>query len=109
MADTIALSEIKSLALKLFDAVEAKGVTHVKVPSPQYWTVSPDAFEAEQPEALLGDVWDDLQDLRLELIPEDDERELSIWHAFHHLSGLMELIAHADNSGELLPPERSLK
>ena len=102
MVETIALAEIKSLAVRLFAALEERGLTHAKVPNPQYWTVSLDAFETDQPEPTLGDVWDDLHDLKGEIVREGDEHEMIIWHAFHHLSGLTQLISNADKNGELL-------
>jgi hypothetical protein len=106
MAETIALSEIKSLAVRLFETLEERGFTHAKVPNPQYWTVSLDAFETDQPQPTMGDVWDDLHDLKGEMAPEDDEHEVIIWHAFHHLSGLTQFISNADMNGELLVSER---
>ena len=102
MTDTISLSEVKSLAVRLFEALEQRGLTHAKVPNPQYWTVSLEALETDQPEPTLGDVWDDLHDLRAEAARHDRNHEISIWHAFHHLSGLTQFISNADKNGELL-------
>ena len=105
MAETIALAEIKSLAVRLFESLEQRGLTHAKVPNPQYWTVSLDAFQIEQPEPAVGDVWDDLRDLQGEMSRAGEEHEPILWHAFHHLSGLMQFIANADINGGLLAAE----
>lgn len=104
---SIELSEVKSLTIQLFDMLQARGVSHINVPSDQYWTVSLDAFQVDKPEPMLGSILDDISDLKGEIAPVDDQYEPIIWHAFHHLSGLMQLISHADINGDLVISERS--
>ena len=55
----------------------------------------------QPPELVLGDVFDDLRDVRSEAGAPEEEAVI-FWHAFHHLSGLMLFLANADMQGDLV-------
>jgi hypothetical protein len=97
--------EIRRLAIRLFDLLETKGISQIRVEDSQYWTVFPEAKEsAERPSPVMGDVMDDLEDLRAEAAGTAES--LVVWHAFNHLAGLMKLIARADMNGDLIEGPR---
>ncbi|HEV2901327.1 MAG TPA: hypothetical protein VGX71_26495 [Pseudaminobacter sp.] len=98
MAEEIVIdvSEMRHLADRLFDVLESRGKTRIKVPKAPYWMVfAADVFNVEPPALVTGDAEDDLMDARSDLALENED-VVSIWHAAHHLAGLMQLIAHAD-------------
>jgi len=99
---SIELSELKALTNRLFETLEQAGIDRIPVTQNLYWTVfASEAFgSGEPPQATMGDVLDDLADLRSEVMNEDPETTIA-WHAFEHLSGLMKFIAHADLDGGL--------
>jgi hypothetical protein len=101
MPNSIQLSEIKGFTDRLFDILRRSGIESVSVPQNFYWTVhSSDAFaSAEPPAPTMGDIWDDLADLKWELVGTPDEA-VSLWHACDHLAGLMKAIASADIDGQ---------
>ena len=100
------MNEIRHLSARLFDLLEQRGVTQISVEDAQYWTIFPEAREpAEKPSPLMGDVMDDLEDLRAEA--SGSAETLVVWHAFNHLAGLMKLIARADMNGDLVEGDRS--
>jgi hypothetical protein len=98
--------EIRQLSAQLFDLLEQRGATQIRVEDAQYWTVFPEAREpVEKPSPVMGDVMDDLEDLRAEA--SGSAETLVVWHAFNHLAGLMKLIARADMNGDLIEGDRS--
>jgi hypothetical protein len=101
-SQSIDLTELRRLSDALFARLERDGVRSVNVASPHYWTVfADDAFGMDKtPDLVIGDVLDDLRDLRRDLHAAGDEA-FTPWHAFHHLSGLMLMIAAADMQGSL--------
>jgi hypothetical protein len=100
--ETIDLAELRKLSDTLFRRLEQGGVRQILVKNPYYWMIFPDAaFNSDQqPELLMGHVFDDMSDLRSEAGAPDEEF-VSFWHAFHHLSGLMLFLANADLQGGL--------
>jgi hypothetical protein len=100
--DTIDISELRRLSDTLFRRLEQQGVRRIDVKEPIYWMIFPDAAfnPYKQPELLMGNVFDDMSDLRSEAGAPDEEF-VSFWHAFHHLSGLMLFLANADLQGGL--------
>ena len=101
---SIDLTELRRLSDALFARLERSGVHSVAVASPHYWTVfADDAFTMDKtPDLVIGDVLDDMRDLRRDLDAAGDEA-FTPWHAFHHLSGLLLMIAAADMQGSLAP------
>jgi hypothetical protein len=96
----ITISDIRALANRLCDVLENNGQTAVRVTNRHYWTIFvDDAFSAQEPHPVLGDVIDDFADARQELSPEKEFPV--IWHAADHLAGLIQLIGHADLKGTL--------
>lgn len=94
-------AEIGRLASRLFDLLEKRGATQVRVEDPRYWAVLPDAREpVKAPSPVMGDVMDDLTDLRAEAA--EVAELLVVWHAFNHLAGLIRMIARADMNGDLI-------
>jgi hypothetical protein len=100
--NSIQLGEMKGFTDRLFDTLRRSGVESLSVPQNFYWTVhSSDAFAlAEAPAPTMGDIWDDLADLRWELVDTPDEA-VTLWHACDHLAGLFKAIASADIDGRL--------
>ena len=100
----IDLTELRKLSDALFARLEREGVRSVYVASPHYCTVfADDAFGMDKaPDLVIGDVLDDLRDLRRDADASADNG-FTPWHAFHHLSGLMLMIAAADMRGSLTP------
>jgi hypothetical protein len=63
-----------------------------------------EAFNVERsPSPVLGNLAEDLGDLRGEVENLDAGEFVSVWHAFHHLTGLLKFIAFADMDGSLEP------
>ncbi len=104
-SQSIDLTELRRLSDALFARLEREGVRRVNVASPHYWTVfADDAFGIDTtPDLVIGDVLDDLRDLRRDAGTAAGDEAFTPWHAFHHLSGLMLMIAAADMQGALTP------
>lgn len=94
---TIDVGELRGLSDTLFRRLEDRGIRQIRVKNALYWTISPDAaFNMDQPpEPIVGEVFDDMGGVRSEAATAHGE-PVSLWHAFHHLAGLMTLIANAD-------------
>ncbi|TJV22610.1 MAG: hypothetical protein E5Y04_21575 [Mesorhizobium sp.] len=96
----IKISELRHLTNSLFDCLEGQGVDGIHVRQSQYWKVYfADAFEVGPPTLVMGDVYDDLNDMRAEVHGTNDDTTL--WHAFMHLSGLINIVAYAAENGDL--------
>jgi hypothetical protein len=54
----------------------------------------------EDASPLVGDLAEDLEDLRTEVTNLRAGEHVIFWHAFDHLSGLLKFIASADLAGE---------
>jgi hypothetical protein len=91
--DSIDVAELRELADCLFRGLEEAGVDRIAVIQNLYWTVVPDqAFNLyEDASPLVGDLAEDLEDLRT---------EVTNLRAGEHLSGLLKFIASADLDGE---------
>lgn len=97
----VTVAEVRALANKLCDAIEARGQTLTKVNKHEYWTVYfEDMFDIQAPPLVVGDLRDDLQDACRDLL--DPAEPPIIWHAAHHLAGLVQLLAYADSKGTLV-------
>lgn len=102
MSETIAVAEIHKLTERLFEELDARGVTHIRPPHRQYWSVfSDEMFSSTEPPLVRANLIDDLVDSREELTTSGDV-EPAVWQAAQHLAGLMQLIAHADLKGGLV-------
>lgn len=101
--DTIEVAELRGLVDRLFRGLEEAGIDRIGVTKEHYWTVFPNAaFSADQlASPVLGNVANDLSDLRAEVANLNAGEFVSFWHAFHHLSGLLKLIAFTDMEGGL--------
>jgi hypothetical protein len=101
-AFTVEIAELRALTDKLFRGLIDAGIERVTSDEINYWTVFPDAaFKLDTaPEILAGNLGCDLTDLRSEIANLEDGATV-MWHAFHHLSGLMTFIASADLRGAL--------
>lgn len=99
---TIEIAELRAMTDKLFQGLLDAGIERVSSDEINYWTVSPDdAFKLDTtPEILTGNLGCDLTDVRSEVANLED-KATAMWHAFHHLSGLMTFIASADLRGAL--------
>jgi hypothetical protein len=100
--DTI---ELRRLVDRLFANMEAAGIRSIPINKSNYWSVFyTEAFSADHPELIVGDVLDDFEDLRNEVDGFDKGNEseavLLLQHAFHHLSGLAKFMAYADSQGQ---------
>jgi len=100
--DSINVAELRELADCLFRGLEEAGVDRIAVIQNLYWTVVPDrAFNLyEDASPLVGDLAEDLEDLRAEVANLRTGEYVIFWHAFDHLSGLLKFIASADLDGE---------
>lgn len=97
----IKISELRELANSLFDLLEGQGVDRIDVKQSQYWKVYfADAFDLSPPALVMGDVHDDLNDVRAEVKGSNDH--VIAWHAFMHLSGLMNFVAYSGESGDFV-------
>jgi len=98
----IKISELRQLTNSLFDSLEGQGVDGIRVRQSHYWKIYfTDAFEPGAPALVMGDVHDDLNDVRAEVEKAPDDEPIS-WHAFMHLSGLINLVACAAENGDLV-------
>jgi hypothetical protein len=104
MAETfmVEIAELRAMTDKLFQWLQDAGIECISSDEVHYWTVFPDeAFKLDTtPEILTGNLGCDLTDVRSEVANLED-RATTMWHAFHHLSGLMTFIASADLRGTL--------
>ena len=102
MSDTIAIGEIHKLTERLFEELDVRGVTHIRPPHRQYWSIFADEmFSSTEPPLAKANLVDDLVDSREELTTGGDV-EPALWQAAQHLAGLVQLIAHADLKGGLI-------
>lgn len=94
MATTIEIAELRSLSDQLFEAIERRGINQITVADDNFWHVFFDeAFDLnDTPTPTLASVRDCLSDLREEMTNPQD---LTEWHALHHLSGLLSVLAKA--------------
>jgi hypothetical protein len=94
-AERISVREISRLARGVFEALERAGIEEVEVDRDQYWCVFPsDSLATAAPGLTLGDVTDDLKDLKSEVDdPESPLKLASPWHALHHLHGIIGYLA----------------
>jgi hypothetical protein len=107
-AERISIREIGRLARGVFESLEQAGIEEVNVDGAQYWCVFPaDSFASQRPDLTMGDVVDDLKDLRSEVDdPESPLKTTSPWHALHHLHGIVGYLAAKAIAYEL-PDQRS--
>lgn len=107
-AERISIREISRLAHGVFESLEQAGIEEVDVDGGRYWCVFPtDSFASQTPDLTVGDVADDLKDLRSEV--DDSESPLKMglpWHALHHLHGIVGYLAARAIAYEL-PDQRS--
>jgi hypothetical protein len=97
----VSVAEVRALANKLCDAIEARGQTLVRVQQRAYWTVYfEDMFDQKEPDPVVGDIVDDLSDARADLL--ETKTLPNIWHAAHHVAGLVSLLAYADSRDKLV-------
>ncbi|RUW86916.1 MAG: hypothetical protein EOS71_02810 [Mesorhizobium sp.] len=102
VAGDVKIPELRQLTNSLFDGLEDQGIDSIHVAQSQYWKVYfTDAFQAETPTCVMGDVYDDLNDVRAEVDKAREDETIS-WHAFMHLAGLINLVAYAAENGELV-------
>jgi hypothetical protein len=88
----ISTAELRTVAGRLFDHLDAIGVTHVELPNDYYWEVTPDQ---------RYDPTRDPEDFTLEQIAHDLERlrevasgrEEPVAHALHWLSAILREVA----------------
>jgi hypothetical protein len=100
------VAEVRALANKLCDAIETRGQDAARIETREYWTVYfEDMFGPREPQPVVGDVADDLNDARRDLLEPDAEPV--IWHAAHHLAGLLKALAYADLKGTMISASRA--
>lgn len=92
---TVQVAEIRSMMNAALDALEAAGVEQLSVESDSYWTVYFDeAFDmTKRPEPVVGSLSGDVDDLRAEINARKSDEGGALWHVFHHLGGLVQLMA----------------
>lgn len=95
----LTISEVKNWVEAIFEAMERADVTSIPVEERHYWQVhSSDAFEfKDRPDPVVGDVFDDIHDLRSEVTNFRANEGMVLWHALDHLSGILTFLAA--NSG----------
>ncbi len=101
MSETmVTISEMRRWANSVFDAVEAQGHSFVDLQGRNYWVLnSEEIWSAEPPDALLGDLRDDLEDIRNDLNePDLAVRATFAWHTLDHLIGTLNKLS-ADLKG----------
>jgi hypothetical protein len=57
-------------------------------------------YAPTEPAPVVGDVIDDLEDARRDLADTSDVP--AVWHAAHHLAGLIRFLAYADAKGMMV-------
>ena len=93
---TISVEEITSLVTVALRRLAETGRSEITVPISNYWAIpSSECFATDGGNVIvLGDVWDDLEDLRKEALGAADD--FNGWHAFDHIAGLMKLISYSE-------------
>lgn len=96
---SIRVSEIRSMLNAALTALEAGGVEEISLDKDEYWSIyHGDAFDfARSPEPVVGTLQDDVMDLRRDMDSIANDEGVAVWHMFHHLRGLVLLLA--DHSG----------
>ena len=90
--NVVQISELRNWANKIFDAVERRGISRIDLPARFYWTLdSVEIWDGTPPTATVGDLADDLQDIRndLETAEDDAERSIIVWHTLDHFIGVL--------------------
>ena len=106
----VAVSEIRRWANSVLDAVESQGRLTVDLQRRNYWVLnSEEIWTSEPPEALLGDLNDDLEDIRNDLSkPDLAIREVLAWHTLDHLIRALSKLS-ADLKGYNFDGEERMK
>jgi hypothetical protein len=100
----VTMSEIRAWFTAALDAVERNNGSDVELPHAYYWTIfARDAFDVSvKPEPTLGDVSDDVADIRQDVEAPVEERAVYAWHILEHLGGVLSSLAKIElsRSGE---------
>jgi hypothetical protein len=103
----LSISEIRSWVTATLDAVEHKWGPQVELPSTFYWATNfREAFDLNaRLEPTMGDLADDVSDIRKDLAGEIEERVLTAWHTLEHLKGILGALAALDYSNHTEPSQ----
>lgn len=95
VVQSIRVSEIRSMLNAALTALEAEGVDEISLDKDAYWSIyHGDAFDfTKSPQPVVGTLQDDVMDLRRDMESIVNDEGVSAWHMFHHLRGLVLLLA----------------
>lgn len=107
---SLSLSEIRTLANQTFDALEAGGTQALQSNSGQYWRLdSTEAWDLSRtPEAMVGDLREDIGDLHADVTSADHSTGLVAWHTLDHLIGVLTALSHQVNPQNSLVHKEAL-
>ncbi|WP_428032407.1 hypothetical protein [Ancylobacter sp.] len=108
---SLAVADVKLWAATIISALERSGIATVPLIQPYYHTAIGNIFDlTKDAEWGVGDVVDDIADLRSEIASYTANEGMVLWHALEHLQGVLGLLVHAaeatgtvaflDNGGE---------
>lgn len=88
--ERLTIAELRDWSAAIFDAVEASGVKHLDVEGRWYWSLPSDqVWGASPPKAEMGDLADDMADIRRNLADDAETRAAYPWHALDHFMGVL--------------------
>ena len=96
---SLAIAEVKIWAETLFSALERSGITTVPINDQYYRAVAGNIFDlSENDEWGVGDVCDDICDLRSAMADYNANEGMVLWDALEHLQGIVGFLAHTAES-----------
>jgi len=100
-AITVSVVEIRNWFGAALDTVERNHGPEVQLEQLPYWQVaSPDAFDLSvAPELIVGDLADDVNDIRKDVGVPVDERSIYAWHLLDHLKGVLVALSASEHPG----------
>ncbi|MPT24020.1 MAG: hypothetical protein E2577_14170 [Starkeya sp.] len=92
---SLAVADIKIWSETILSAMERSGITEVPLTKQYYHSAIGDIFDlSKDAEWGVGDVLDDIADLRSEVASYAAHEGMMLWHALEHLQGILGFLAH---------------
>lgn len=94
-ARSVKLDEIRTIINAAITCLETAGVEEVSLEKDAYWSVYfEDAFDTtKQPQAGVDSLEEAIAELRESMQSLAGDEGVAVWHMFHHLQGLVALLA----------------
>lgn len=92
---SVKVSEIRALMNAAMTSLESAGVEEISLEKDAYWRVYFEhAFDlTKEPQPGIDSLEEDLAELRVDMQSLASDDGVALWHMFHHLGGLVQLMA----------------